>query len=370
MNESTNVEQPGLFEPVAPWQHDASEPVSNGPPGAATLAHRAVAPDTTALTVAMEPPGEGDSTLAASEDIDRWETLAADLEATGRYKGLRRCEERLDEPPAPQLGPGVKRGVYLDVETTGLMASDRIIELALLAFHYDEDGNVLHVTEALDQFEDPERKIPADIVSLTGITNEMVRGKRIDDAEVARLMEGVDLVVAHNAGFDRQFVEARFPFFSEVGWACSVSDVDWISGGLRSRKLENLALAKGYFYRAHRAIYDCHVALGLLRLPIGHEGPPALADLLRRSSTESVRLWAEGSPFEKKDDLKARYYRWSSQAKCWWRDLAVDEHEAELEWLAANVYPRRRPLPYLKITSRTRYSSRLPEVPPTDVERR
>lgn len=295
--------------------------------------------------------------------------MVAELEATGRYKVLRRFEERLDDPPAPPLEAGVQKGVYLDVETTGLMPTDRIIELALLVFHYDPDGNVLHVTEAFDQFEDPARKIPADIVSLTGITDEMVRGKRIDDSEVARLLEGADIVVAHNAGFDRQFVEARFPFFSDVGWACSVTDVDWSSAGLRSRKLENLALAKGYFYRAHRAIYDCHVALGLLRLPIGREGPPALADLLRRSSAESVRVWAEASPFDKKDDLKARYYRWSAQAKCWWRDLAANEHEAELEWLAANVYPRRRPLPYLRITSRTRYSRRLPDVPPPNAER-
>ena len=298
-----------------------------------------------------------------------WEALAADLEATGRYRVLRRFEERLDEPPAPQAGVGINKGVYLDVETTGLTGADSIIELALLVFHYDDHGNVLHVSEAFDELEAPGRRIPAEVVSLTGITDEMVSGRRIEDAEVARLVADADLVVAHNAGFDRQFVEARLPFFSELSWACSMSDVDWAAGGLRSRKLENLALAKGYFYRAHRAIYDCHVALGLLRLPIGESGPPALADLLRRSSADTVRLWAEASPFEKKDDLKARYYRWSSQAKCWWKDIPADEHEGELRWLAANVYSGRRPLPYLTITSRTRYSRRLPEVPPNGVER-
>ncbi len=298
---------------------------------------------------------------------ERWEAMASDLEATGRYRVLRRFEERLDEPPAPTVG--VLKGVYLDVETTGLMPSDRIVELALLAFHYDAEGNVVHVSEAFDQLEDPGRKIPADVVSLTGITDEMVRGKSIAEADVARIMGDVDLVIAHNAGFDRQFVEARFPYFSEVAWACSANDVDWLAGGHRSRKLENLALAKGYFYQAHRAIYDCHVGLGLLRLPVGELGPPALIDLLGRSATDTARLWAESSPFDKKDDLKARRYRWSAQAKSWWRDLPAEELEAEAEWLAEHVYPRRRPLPYVLITARTRYSPRLPEAPPPYADR-
>lgn len=366
MTEAGTIDQPGLFdlrEYSSPDRVDRSvvltEP-TRGDPLPREGDSGAVPP-----TSGADAP----SSAATPEDNERWEALVADLEATGRYRVLRRFDERLDDPPAPVVGSGVRKGVYLDVETTGLMAHDRIIELAMLVFHYDETGRVVHVTEAFDRLEDPGRAIPADVVSLTGITNDMVRGQRIVDEEVARLLDGVDLVVAHNAGFDRQFAEARFPFFSEVDWACSMADVDWSAGGLRSRRLENLALAKGYFYQAHRAIYDCHVALGLLRMPIRESGPPAFADLLQRSAAVWVRLWAEGSPFEKKDDLKARGYRWSGQAKAWWKDLPASQHEAEVEWLADNVYPRRRALPFLTITPRNRYSRRLPEAPPASAER-
>ncbi len=302
----------------------------------------------------------------ATEDL---EALAARLESTGRYRVLRRFETRLDGPPRPDEAAGLRKGVYLDVETTGTAPHDRITELALLVFHYDDSGRVARVSQAFDALEDPGRRIPAEVVALTGITDDMVRGKRIDDGEVEAIVRGAEIVVAHNAGFDRYYVESRFPFFRDLPWACSVNDVDWAAAGFRSRRLEQLALARGYFYQAHRAIHDCHVALGLLGDPLFDGGPTALSDLLARSSRETVRLWAERSPFEKKDELKARYYRWNGQAKVWWRDLPADDHEAELEWLASAVYTRRPPLPYLRFDARLRYSPRVPEAPPPGAER-
>jgi len=303
---------------------------------------------------------------AVGEDL---EELAKALESSGRYRVLRRFEERLDGPPEPHEAASLRKGVYLDVETTGMSPHDRIIELALLVFHYDEQGRVARVSQAFDAFEDPGRSIPDEIVALTGITDAMVRGQRIDDDEVAALAADADIVVAHNAAFDRPFVESRLHFFRDLPWACSVNDVDWSSAGFRSRKLENLALAKGFFYQAHRAIYDCHVGVRLLSDALFDGGPTALADLLVRAHRQSVRLWAEGSPFEKKDDLKARYYRWNSQARVWWCDLPADRHQQELEWLAANVYRRRPPLPFLRVDARLRYSPRLPEAPPQGCER-
>ena len=304
---------------------------------------------------------------AAPEDL---EELARVLESTGRYRVLRRFEERVDGPPEPHEAARLRKGVYLDVETTGTRPHDRIIELALLVFHFDDEGRVARVSSEFDAFEDPGRPIPEEIVALTGITDDMVRGQRIDDDAVARFVEGADIVVAHNAGFDRPFVEQRFPLFRDLPWACSVNDVDWYSAGLRSRKLEYLAIAKGFFYQAHRAIHDCHVGLRILADALYDGGPTALADLIARASREWVRVWALGSPYEKKDELKGRGYRWSSQSKAWWCDVPAERHDEELVWLAANVYVRRPPLPYLRVDARLRYSARLPDAPPPGCERR
>jgi DNA polymerase-3 subunit epsilon len=77
-------------------------------------------------------------------------------------------------------------------------------------------------------------------------------------ARVDSLLAGADLVIAHNAGFDRPFVEGLLPQAQGLNWACSFADIDWTAAGHSSAKLSYLASALGWFYDAHRAEMDCH----------------------------------------------------------------------------------------------------------------
>ena len=70
-------------------------------------------------------------------------------------------------------------------------------------------------------------------------------------------------------------------------------------------------------------------------------GRTAMALLRESALLNTVLLWAENSPFESKDVLRERRYRWNPAARVWWTEIPEEEHVAELEWLAANVYQRR-----------------------------
>ena len=60
------------------------------------------------------------------------------------------------------------------------------------------------------------------------------------------------------------------------------------------------------------------------------------------ASQASFKLRATGSPFESKDQLKGRGYRWDGDAKVWFCTLADQAQlDAELAWLKAEVYGRR-----------------------------
>jgi len=282
---------------------------------------------------------------------------AARLRASEDYRVLERLRPRatIGDPG----GEAEAHGLVVDVETTGRDSGrDRIIQMAAVPFRYTRDtGRVTSVDEAVVQFDDPGRPIPAVVVELTGIRDENVRGQRLDDAVFSDLAARSDLVIAHNAGFDRPFVERRLPAYRDCDWACTWAEVPWGPG---SQTLEML-LAKvcGRFADAHRADEDCLAVIELLAATLDG-GRPVMRHLLEASAREAGRMLAIGAIFEAKDQLKERGYRWwpgsDDQPKCWYREMPAEEREAEEAWLAANAYhPGRCKAAWTRISARTRY---------------
>lgn len=196
-----------------------------------------------------------------------FEAMAAALEETGDYRVLRRLRPR----QAISVGEGtsIRRGLMVDVETTGLDAArNEIIELAMVPFTYAFHGEVLEIGEGFNALRQPSESIPAEITAITGITNEMVAGKVIDPAVVEAFIAPASLVIAHNAAFDRRFLERFCPAFVTKPWACSMTEVAWAEAGYEGTKLGYLAQASGFFYDKHRAVHDCLAAVELLARPL------------------------------------------------------------------------------------------------------
>jgi DNA polymerase-3 subunit epsilon len=256
----------------------------------------------------------------------------------------------------------ITRVVVLDTETTGLdQGKEKIIELAMLRVDIDNaTGLPVGEVQVYDGLEDPGKPIPPEVVALTGIRDADVQGQRLDEARVAELLAGADLIIAHNAGFDRPFVESRIGQFAHVNWACSFADIDWKAQGRSSAKLESLAQANGWFYDAHRAEMDCHALLAVLAQKLPEEAHTGLTQLLQAVARPSYSLQATNAPFEAKDKLKTRGYRWNAEQRVWHTRLKTeDELNAECAWLKEHVYGQRRALVQLeKQDAMVRFSSR------------
>ncbi|MHC4809358.1 MAG: exonuclease domain-containing protein, partial [Planctomycetota bacterium] len=156
---------------------------------------------------------------------ERLAAMAEELRRSDDYRVLERLRHRPVLADAGGRAEGV--GLVVDVETTGRDAGrDAIIQLAAIRFRYvRETGVVTTVDAAVTEFEDPGRPIPEVIQQLTGITDAMVAGKRLDEERFTALAEEADLVIAHNAAFDRPFLEARLPAFRNRPWACTWAEV-------------------------------------------------------------------------------------------------------------------------------------------------
>ena len=236
--------------------------------------------------------------------------------------------------------------VFLDTETTGMSAlSDKIIELGMVRCTFSLDRKIiLSVDRYYDAYEDPGCPIPPEITVLTGISDEMVRGKHFDDSTILNFFVDHPLVVAHNARFDRPFVDRRFGAIADNAWACSQREIKWSKLGFNGAKLEFLLQASGYFYDAHRACNDC-LALCFLMVQM----PEALEMLLTNSLQLVYKIEAVNSPFNVKDLLKEQGYRWDSAQKLWYiQVVSPEEAVAQLNYLQS-IYPEA--LNHVKITS-------------------
>ena len=193
--------------------------------------------------------------------------LAQLLEDTGRFKVLRKLVPRPIIDRASSRFP--RLAVLVDVETTGLdHACDEVIEIGAVAFTYDDIGTVGDVVGVFSALRQPSSPIPAEITRLTGITDEMVAGQAIDLAALDAFIEPADLIIAHNAGFDRPFCERLSQSFVPKLWACSVTEIRWADHGFEGNKLGYLVGQSGLFHDGHRATDDCHALLEILARPI------------------------------------------------------------------------------------------------------
>lgn len=282
------------------------------------------------------------------------------LGAHSDYKIIRRILPR--DSFAENNGRVLSRGLVVDTETTGTNSdTDAIIELGMVLFEFDpETGIAYSVLGSFDQLEDPGFSIPPEATSVHGITNEMVAGKRIDDASVEQFLESVSLVVAHNSKFDRVFLEKRLPIFESLPWGCSLAQVDWSEEGIGSAKLEYIAYQYGFFYDAHRADMDCFALLEILQQKLPKSGELVLKSILQSLGQKSYTVFATGSPFETKDMLKARSYRWDGDKKCWHTTVTGDDAiKAEVSWLKAAVYGGRSAKVEIEVQNcMSRFSSR------------
>ncbi len=147
--------------------------------------------------------------------------------------------------------------VVFDLETTGFSPkNDRIIEIGAVKI---QEGKII---DRLNVFVNPERKIPFDIIELTGINNDMVKdAKTIEDVmpEFLRFIEGA-VVVAHNASFDCSFINTncnRLDLEFNNATIDTVALCKYVIPELKTYKLKTIAKHLGIsLENHHRAVDD------------------------------------------------------------------------------------------------------------------
>ena len=228
---------------------------------------------------------------------------------------------------------------FLDLETTGSNKETcKIIEFAGKLTAIDKNnGELIGIIDSYQSFNDPEEPISQEITRITGITDEDVEGHSLNWGIISQIMHDADIIVAHNASFDRAFMDRYLPLSKDKVWVCSVNDINWAERGFNARGQEILCIWHGFYYESHRAMYDVDALIHLVTYDVKEQNKASL-ELIANSTKSSYQIAAINSPYETKDLLKSRKYRWNPTRKYWWKNIFLEDLESEKEWMADNIY--------------------------------
>ena len=279
------------------------------------------------------------------------------------WRLLRRLQipDRFNDPQ----GGTIKQALVIDVETTGLSTeNDDVIQLAMLPFEYEAiSGRILtiHKARVFEGLREPAVPISEEASLITGITDNMVAGKSIDGSAVKAVVTEADLIIAHNAAFDRPMVERHWNCFSEKPWACTLTSINWLREGYGSGKLDYLGMQFGWFYDGHRAMADCEACLALLAQTLPKSDQRVMAAVREAALQDIYLVPAVGAPFDLRDKLRNRGYRWRPDGlphgKVWW--TMTSNPEEETSWLTEEIYGGTATVPIHPVSAVDRFSNRV-----------
>ena len=180
--------------------------------------------------------------------------LVNQLNESGEYRILKKLD--LNQTYNEDDGSDKKIAIFLDTETTGTnVEEDQIIELGMVSFEYNPNsGKIFRILSEFNELEEPSVEIAEEASKVHGISMEMLTGKKINDDDVKEYIDEAVIILAHNAPFDRQMVEKRFPFFKDKHWGCSMRDVSWKENGHKIRILEFFKFSRIFLKKSENFI--------------------------------------------------------------------------------------------------------------------
>lgn len=243
--------------------------------------------------------------------------------------------------------PGVSDGkeinvAVIDLETTGLNhQTDEIIELAITVVSVNSNGEITKIIGQYNEFNEPiSNEISEFISGKTGITFDMVSGKKIDWAIVESLLGESHCCISFNAAFDRPFLDKMSEKSKRKPWGDAYSQIPWESYNFPKSNLESLCYYHGFYYDAHRADADVISLINLLqnKEPIS-EKETYFSILLGTIQDKSYIIVAKKTPFAKKDVLRNYRMVWNQDLVVWYKfSYSLVEVSSMAEDINQNVF--------------------------------
>jgi DNA polymerase III epsilon subunit-like protein len=214
----------------------------------------------------------------------------------------------------------MSQALIIDTETSNTdAATGHVVEVACILFD-------LTRVSVRSSYSTLLRAPSNEAFSINGIAPELL----VDATEpatawkaVAALASKADVILAHSAQFDRQWVPAGV--VGDKPWSCTQQDWDWPKSSSNSKLSEICIAHKVPIVEAHRALTDCTMIRMLLErcADLGHN----LDEMLAAAMVPKPRYVAD-VPRTMNDTLKQYRFAFDWDRKQWWRKMLPEQAAA------------------------------------------
>jgi DNA polymerase-3 subunit epsilon len=302
-------------EPPQPWEQVDLLSLMAAPAVEAPQAPVSAEPVVAEAASEHEPTAEVNSSVEPQPSAETAPTHDPSPPVEPEHASVLQASSAPDQPLPQRL-------LILDTETTGLDPQrDRCIELGAVLFDLPRRSVLSQVSLLLPCDQNAAEAVNGIDPELTQQPQPWQQGLRWFEA----LLASADLVVAHNASFDRQWFGIEPLPAIHKPWLCTMEDIRWPADrNLRSTpSVRDLALAYGVpVWAAHRALTDC------IYLAQVFERCSDLEQLVQQG-LEPRRLYRARLSYEERHRAREAGFRWNEPVSGAW-SRRLSEREASL----------------------------------------
>ena len=235
---------------------------------------------------------------------------------------------------------------FVDTETTGLSTSeDEVVELGVVVVEVERStGRIASAQAPRTWLRKPATALSAHVRAINGIDDAALEHPTWDAGEIKATLGRCEWLIAHNAGFDRDFVERFGDSDGQARWACTREDAGWDGRAGGKKSLEWLCAAAGLWFAAHRAGADAQACAALTQIAaLGGGGRRLLAEIIERAARPSTMIGMEARVWPGdavNAALRREGLRHDVRRRTWWTDARTPEHAAEVVACIARHWPQ------------------------------
>ncbi len=155
----------------------------------------------------------------------------------------------------------------VDTETTGLDTLDEPISVGVILIEVNHKGDLIREVDCYYGLREPKVQIDPKAQEVHGLTFESLIGKKFDMKVLHKIVDSADLLVAHNAKFDRRMLAHVMPRVIEAKWACSMHSLKEVWSDRTNGKWALDVICEAFSVKRptpHNALDDCQALLAIL----------------------------------------------------------------------------------------------------------